>query len=88
MCANVVFLLLALEDATVTSVLRSLGDASVKFLWHLRVGLDGLLPAEATRLRADRLMRLLDTVPGVVASGEMTAWSRLLSGDERMCAFT
>ncbi|MEW6470728.1 MAG: adenine deaminase C-terminal domain-containing protein [Actinomycetota bacterium] len=86
--ADIAFLLLSLDDDVLVGVLEAMAGASVKFLWNLRGCLDGLLPLEAERLSTERLARLLEGVPGVVGSGELTAWPRLLAGDERIVTFT
>lgn len=86
-CADVAFLFLGLDDEPLLGLLEAMSDASVKFLWNLRGCLDGILPVEKERLSAKRLAWLLEEIPGVVGAGEMTAWSKLLGGDERIGAF-
>jgi adenine deaminase len=85
-CADTAFLSLLLGDDELLAVVRGMSEASVKFLWNLRGGLDGLLPAEIERLNADRLRRLVAELPDLVATGEMTSWPELLRGDERLTA--
>ncbi len=86
-CADTAFLSLSLDDDALVEVLRGMERATVKFLWNLRNCLDGVLPQEVDLLQADRMVRLLDRVPGVVATGEMTAWPRLVDHDARLRRF-
>lgn len=83
-CADTALLSLLLDDDELLAVVHGMSGASVKFLWNLRGCLDGLLPAELERLRADRLRHLVAELPDVVATGEMTAWPEFLRGDERL----
>lgn len=86
-CADTLFLSLAFDDDDLLSVLRRFDSLPVKFLWNLRNVLDGRSPDEIERLGVPRMEALLARVAGVVASGEMTGWPRLLAGDERLSAF-
>lgn len=86
-CADTVFLSLALDDDPLVELLEAVAQGPVKFLWNLRNSLDGEAPGEITRLGAERMIGLLDRLPGVVASGEMTGWPAMLRGDPRLCQF-
>ena len=87
-CADVAFLFLSLDDDVLLEVLDAMSTAGVKYLWMLRGCLDGILPVEIERLSAKRLTWLLEEIPGVLGAAEVTAWPRLLAGDERLGAFT
>lgn len=86
-CADTAFLTLALDDADLISVLDGLSQASVKFFWALRGGLDGVASDEARRLGLPRLERLLSARSDVTSSGEMTTWPALLAHDQRLRSF-
>lgn len=84
--ADLAFLSLRLGDDALHDLVTKMGASSVKFLWNVRPCLDGVLPVELDRMRAERLTRLLADLPDVVGTGEMTAWPALLAGDERLGA--
>lgn len=86
-CADVTPLYLALDDESLLSTLEAMSGASVKFLWNLRGCLDGIMPVEIERLSAKRLTWLLEEIPGIVGTGEITAWSKLVGGDDRIATF-
>ncbi|MTV25729.1 adenine deaminase [Nitriliruptoraceae bacterium ZYF776] len=86
-CADPVALQMSLNDEELDRVLGSLAQASVKLLWTPRAGFDGAAPGEVATLPLARLVDIWDRTPGTTSSGEMTAWTRLLTHDERLTAF-
>jgi adenine deaminase len=76
-----------LDDTMLASVMDALERLPMKVLWGLRPTRDSGGPADDARLPLERLRALLER-PGVVSTGEMTAWRALLDGaDARVEGF-
>lgn len=69
-----------LPEDSVRTVLEGQAEATLKFLWAL-TPIRSTFEFDQPDLPSDELIReLIEELPGVVASGELTTWPQLLSG--------
>jgi adenine deaminase len=85
LCADLLTMVVMLDDDALGSLLDVCREAPARMLWALRPCAEGGGPVE-DRLTASRMIGLMDRFPSIVAVGEVTAWRSLVDGDPRLDA--
>ncbi len=85
-CGDSGFLMANFEDVSFLAIAEKLSHGPTRLLWNFRPWVDGIGAWELARFKQERITRLLDALPDVVATGELSCWPALVAGDERIGA--